>query len=53
MAYDFTDEAGVALPEALTVIKTLRNITFSVGPSRQGQDANTLSVLSQKVVAQV
>jgi hypothetical protein len=46
MAYDFTDEAGVALAEALTVNKTLRSIILLVHPlrlrRRQVQDADAL-----------
>jgi hypothetical protein len=42
MENDFTDEAGVALAEALTVNKTLRKITVFVPPSRQLQDADAL-----------
>jgi hypothetical protein len=33
---DFTDEAGVALAEALTVNKTLRRITLTVGHEQPG-----------------
>jgi hypothetical protein len=46
MKNDFTDEAGVVLAEALSVNKSLRNITLSIdteGPSRQVQDTDTMS----------
>ncbi len=46
MRNDFTDEAGVALAEALTAHKTLREIKLSLfteQPSRQVQGADALS----------
>jgi hypothetical protein len=42
MENGYTDEAGVALAEALAVNKTLRSITLSVRPSRQGQIADAI-----------
>jgi hypothetical protein len=41
--YDFTDEAGVALAEALTVNQTLRMLNVSTPRSRQGRNAVALS----------
>jgi hypothetical protein len=43
MNCDCTNEAGVALAEALTVNKTLRTITLSFEPRRQAQVADALS----------
>jgi hypothetical protein len=40
---DFTDEAGMALVEALTVNKTLHKITLSLEPFHQGPNIHVLS----------
>jgi hypothetical protein len=49
MVNDFSDEAGMALVEALSVNKTLRNITLSLDPLRPGWQVQDTDFLSASI----